>query len=81
MKRGEPTKPDPLIESTDLNRVAVRRLARRIRDRECDRVPLARAADEFAADALRRFFESTGAEAVIEVAEPGAGADRAGGSR
>jgi hypothetical protein len=57
---------------TDLNKVAIKRLARQIRDRECDRVPLPKAGDFFAAELLCRDLEAVGAQAVIETAEPGA---------
>ena len=54
---------------TDLNQVAVKRLAARS-DRECDRVPLPMAGDSFAAELLRSFLESVGAQAVVDAAEP-----------
>src|SRR5258708_896995 len=51
---------------TTLNRVAIRRLGRQVRDRECIEVSLERAADRFDAESIRSFLESVGAEAVLE---------------
>ena len=50
----------------DLDRVAIKRLARQIRDRQCNAVPLSKASDRFAAESLRSFLESLGAEATVE---------------
>jgi len=50
--------------------VAVKRLARQIRDRECSSVPLPKAGDLSASESLRGFLESVGAVAVVEAVDP-----------
>jgi len=60
---------------TDLDRVTVKRLARQVRDRECDWLTLSRVSDPLAAESLRSFLQSLGAEAVLEATESGAPAD------
>jgi hypothetical protein len=60
----------------NLDRVRIKRLARQIRDRHCDDIPLAKATDILAAESLRSFLESVGAVTALEVAEPGADPDR-----
>jgi hypothetical protein len=44
----------------------VKRLARRLKTRECFTQPLPQAADRFAAESLRSFLESLGAVVMVD---------------
>jgi hypothetical protein len=49
-----------------LNRVEVKRLARRILSRDCNSVCLPGAADRLAAEPIRHILEALGAEVVVD---------------
>jgi hypothetical protein len=54
-----------LADLADLNCSEVKRLARRILDRKCFEIHLAKAPDRFAAESVRHLLEALGAEVVV----------------
>ena len=58
--------PRRLARYTDLDRLAIKRLVRQIKDRQCLSIKSHDAADRFDAHSLRQFLESIGAEVNVE---------------
>jgi len=55
-----------LMRLTGQGRGAVKRLVRQLKNRECITLPLPKAIDRFAAESLRSYLESLGAEVKVE---------------
>jgi len=55
-----------LSRLTGFDKLSVKRLARKIRDRECVTIPMKEAVDEFDAETLRGLLQGVGAEVVTE---------------
>src|SRR3954469_25930342 len=55
-----------LSDLVDVSWSEVKRLARRILDRDCFDIPLAKAPDRFAAEGVRHLLEALGAEVVVD---------------
>ena len=55
-----------LARNTALDKQTIKRLAGRIRDRECVEIPMNDGIDEFEAESLRSFLEGVGAEVATE---------------
>jgi hypothetical protein len=58
-----------LARLTDLDKASIKRLARRICDRECAEISISEAADELDSNSLRSFLEAVGAEIVTELSQ------------
>ena len=58
--------PRRLTRYTDLDRLAIKRLVRQLRDHQCISIALHRAADRFDAHNIRQLLESVGAEVRID---------------
>jgi hypothetical protein len=65
-----------LMRLTGQGRGEVKRLARRLKNRECFALPLPQAADRFGAESFRSLLESFGAVVKVDDAEPTDEADR-----
>lgn len=59
-----------LMRLTGRGRGEVKRLVRQLKGRECTTLPLPKATGRFAAESLRSYLESLGAEVKVEEAEP-----------
>jgi hypothetical protein len=55
-----------LARLSSLDKLSIKRLARRIRDRECTEIPMSEGVDELDAESLRTFLEGVGAEVATE---------------
>jgi hypothetical protein len=60
-----------LARLCSLDKLSIKRLARRIRDRECTEISMKDGVDKLHADSLRSFLEGVGAEVATESSEVG----------
>jgi hypothetical protein len=58
-----------LARYTDLDKMSIKHVARRIRDRECLEIRMREGIDEYSATPLRSSLECVGAEVVAEMLE------------